>query len=361
MSHSNRNDRSGRGSTQSMPNTKKSKARRTTPPLKFHNFVANSSNDVNGKTIVTTNGVRPTAHCLKEEHGSKQITVSHWHHSEHPPSAGNSTSETASMNQKRQSNEAGMSSTNTSNAWQRNVKRKKCDMANATKMSPPPSSYIRTVINNDDFDQAHHTRSGVKRDRFASRTTDLETFKLSSAAIQSEPLDLSIKKSNTTELSRPSSSTLILKVKTAHPTSQSDQSDCSSKQVSVDPIEPNVVQSPSSQLSLVDHPQSASTSNVADHSSIVKATRNRLDRKVKQSTSAYGDNRSKASNGFLIKTKQVTDGEATFCKFRKLTKYTRYYFKNHQNQAVPEEMSKLWKGFLPPKNAKNASGSNTTL
>lgn len=58
-------------------------------------------------------------------------------------------------------------------------------------------------------------------------------------------------------------------------------------------------------------------------------------------------------NGFLVKTKQVSDanGDATFCKFRQLRKYTRYYLKSW-HQHLPDEVNKLWKGFLPPKTAK---------
>ncbi|KAF7489308.1 hypothetical protein SSS_00433 [Sarcoptes scabiei] len=57
-------------------------------------------------------------------------------------------------------------------------------------------------------------------------------------------------------------------------------------------------------------------------------------------------------NGFLVKTKQVSDANnsATFCKFRQLRKYTRYYLKSWHNH-LPEEVNKLWKGFLPPKSA----------
>ncbi|XP_023223158.1 uncharacterized protein LOC111624528 isoform X2 [Centruroides sculpturatus] len=61
-------------------------------------------------------------------------------------------------------------------------------------------------------------------------------------------------------------------------------------------------------------------------------------------------------NGFLVKTKQVSDGEATFCKFRQLKKYTRYYLKSWQDH-LPEEVHKLWKGFLPPKTAIPANGA----
>lgn len=60
------------------------------------------------------------------------------------------------------------------------------------------------------------------------------------------------------------------------------------------------------------------------------------------------------TNGFLVKTKQVSDGDATFCKFRQLRKYTRYYLKSW-HQHLPEEVNKLWKGFLPPKTAKPSS------
>lgn len=53
-------------------------------------------------------------------------------------------------------------------------------------------------------------------------------------------------------------------------------------------------------------------------------------------------------NGFLVKTKQISDGDATFCKFRQLRKYTRYYLKSWHHH-LPAEVHKLWKGFLPPK------------
>jgi hypothetical protein len=52
-------------------------------------------------------------------------------------------------------------------------------------------------------------------------------------------------------------------------------------------------------------------------------------------------------NGFLVKTKQVSDGEATFCKFRQLRKYTRYYLKSW-HKHLPDDVNQLYKGFLPP-------------
>uniref|UniRef100_T1KY89 Uncharacterized protein n=1 Tax=Tetranychus urticae TaxID=32264 RepID=T1KY89_TETUR len=64
------------------------------------------------------------------------------------------------------------------------------------------------------------------------------------------------------------------------------------------------------------------------------------------------------TNGFLVKTKEVSDGEATFCKFRQLRKYTRYYLKSW-HQHLPDEINKLWKGFLPPKTNKSTSTTFT--
>ncbi|KAH6923340.1 hypothetical protein HPB50_000425 [Hyalomma asiaticum] len=61
-------------------------------------------------------------------------------------------------------------------------------------------------------------------------------------------------------------------------------------------------------------------------------------------------------NGFLVKTKQVSDGDATFCKFRQLRKYTRYYLKSWHHH-LPAEVHKLWKGFLPPKTLPGPGGS----
>jgi hypothetical protein len=60
-------------------------------------------------------------------------------------------------------------------------------------------------------------------------------------------------------------------------------------------------------------------------------------------------------NGFLVKTKQVSDGDATFCKFRQLRKYTRYYLKSW-HKHLPDEVNKLYKGFLPPKTPKSGGG-----
>ena len=60
-------------------------------------------------------------------------------------------------------------------------------------------------------------------------------------------------------------------------------------------------------------------------------------------------------NGFLVKTKQVSDGDATFCKFRQLRKYTRYYLKSW-HKHLPDEVNKLYKGFLPPKTARSGGG-----
>ena len=60
-------------------------------------------------------------------------------------------------------------------------------------------------------------------------------------------------------------------------------------------------------------------------------------------------------NGFLVKTKQVSDGDATFCKFRQLRKYTRYYLKSW-HKHLPDEVNKLYKGFLPPKTATSGGG-----
>ncbi|KAH7639996.1 hypothetical protein HUG17_4029 [Dermatophagoides farinae] len=64
-------------------------------------------------------------------------------------------------------------------------------------------------------------------------------------------------------------------------------------------------------------------------------------------------------NGFLVKTKQVSDANnsAMFCKFRQLRKYTRYYLKSWHNH-LPDEVNKLWKGFLPPKSERPTFLSN---
>lgn len=54
--------------------TKTGRGRKSGQSLKFHNFVAN---DCSNRTSHGQDGERST-HCLREEHGTKQITVSHW-------------------------------------------------------------------------------------------------------------------------------------------------------------------------------------------------------------------------------------------------------------------------------------------
>ena len=47
--------------------------------LKFHNFVANcASTNASGSNGSTSKALNEQTHCLKEEYGTKQITVSHW-------------------------------------------------------------------------------------------------------------------------------------------------------------------------------------------------------------------------------------------------------------------------------------------
>src|SRR5437016_5487792 len=51
---------------------KNSRNRKVGQALKFHNFVANE------RRSVASGHEQTLTHCLREEHGTKQITVSHW-------------------------------------------------------------------------------------------------------------------------------------------------------------------------------------------------------------------------------------------------------------------------------------------
>ncbi|GIY40134.1 hypothetical protein CDAR_307331 [Caerostris darwini] len=84
------------------------------------------------------------------------------------------------------------------------------------------------------------------------------------------------------------------------------------------------------------------------HKSLIKESQSRSRRRNQRSVIKQKLEDTFKQNGFLVKTKQVSDGEATFCKFRQLRKYTRYYLKSWQHH-LPDEVNKMWKGFLPPK------------
>ncbi|GBM51005.1 hypothetical protein AVEN_199771-1 [Araneus ventricosus] len=94
------------------------------------------------------------------------------------------------------------------------------------------------------------------------------------------------------------------------------------------------------------------------HKSLVKESQSRTRRRNQRSVIKQKLEDTFKQNGFLVKTKQVSDGEATFCKFRQLRKYTRYYLKSWQHH-LPDEVNKMWKGFLPPKTVLPPASSNT--
>lgn len=122
-----------------------------------------------------------------------------------------------------------------------------------------------------------------------------------------------------------------------------------------------------------DYFTSPSTSSVATHNSTVTSIANWVEMNKSKDSDMMINNRHNTlpftaakstvrqkledafrQNGFLVKTKQVSDGDATFCKFRQLRKYTRYYLKSW-HKHLPDEVSQLYKvsyknfkGFLPP-------------
>lgn len=72
----------------------KAKNRRAGSGLKFHNFVANCSAVGHTNGAASQETPNETTHCLKEEHGTKQITVSHWRKSTNSSSDSNLGSST---------------------------------------------------------------------------------------------------------------------------------------------------------------------------------------------------------------------------------------------------------------------------
>ncbi|GFT44051.1 uncharacterized protein NPIL_374051 [Nephila pilipes] len=94
------------------------------------------------------------------------------------------------------------------------------------------------------------------------------------------------------------------------------------------------------------------------HKSLMKESQSRTRRRNQRSVIKQKLEDTFKQNGFLVKTKQVSDGEATFCKFRQLRKYTRYYLKSWQHH-LPDEVNKMWKGFLPPKTVLPPASGNT--
>ncbi|KAF8792808.1 hypothetical protein HNY73_004363 [Argiope bruennichi] len=103
---------------------------------------------------------------------------------------------------------------------------------------------------------------------------------------------------------------------------------------------------------------SASNMPFSVHKSLIKESQSRTRRRNQRSVIKQKLEDTFKQNGFLVKTKQVSDGEATFCKFRQLRKYTRYYLKSWQHH-LPDEVNKMWKGFLPPKTVLPPAAGNT--
>ena len=121
-------------------NKAKAKNRRAGSGLKFHNFVANCSAVSQPNGLASKAVPNETTHCLKEEHGTKQITVSHWRKSANSSSDSNlGSSINLSPTTSSQFNPSGNLSGNLSTNLSDNLN------ANSPANSPVPSSSTQSA------------------------------------------------------------------------------------------------------------------------------------------------------------------------------------------------------------------------
>lgn len=337
--------------------------------LKFHNFIANQ--DIFAANL-------PQTHCLREEHGTKQITVSNWR--KEFPTSSNICTKTSKANK---------------------TEIEKClDLWSDLKQEQSILESLLAKQNSNSNQNGLHLKKMNRRKPLLVRRV-LRNDK-SFDECQNEPLDLSVKNKST--YSEPCivntnvlnfTSTSLDSIYLPNPTLSFDFSKNSSKssflssthssigkgnstQVTISSFSPSPC---SSSLPLFSCPSSNTLSkletfnadpfptSLSTCSSTCSSSRyisdgfitlaNTQRKMMKEKNAKRTVIRQKLedafrTNGFLVKTKQVSDGDATFCKFRQLRKYTRYYLKSW-HQHLPEEVNKLWKGFLPPKTAKPSS------
>lgn len=354
-------------------------SRKSGSSLKFHNFVANQD-------LAATN--LPQTHCLREEHGTKQITVSNWR-KDYPPSANN--------------NNCGANS-NDSKTFKTEIPKLTQSWPDSNICLQQEQSILESLLAKQDLNSNRNVPYSNRRKPLLVRRV-LRSHE-SSIKCQNEPLDLSIKNKATNSepclvdansAFFPSSSldSIYLSKPILYSTSSKNANKSlplSSSPNSVGKVIPtqSIVHSSSSSTScssslssytcpslvnhlpklktfhnephLVSSSTSSSSSNCPSSrcmSDVYITLTNAQQKVIKEKNAKRTVIRQKLedafrTNGFLVKTKQVSDGEATFCKFRQLRKYTRYYLKSW-HQHLPEEVNKLWKGFLPPKTAKPSS------
>lgn len=303
--------------------------------LKFHNFYV--ANDRLCQSSSTRRGQRTLTHCLREEHGTKQITVSHWTTSpqDHAAKQDQSTQTKAANHIKTGSTCEG-------------IKIPPDHQFGSGQREQQQQSILQSLLANNLLSEANqsagpgpqsHVPGSGKANKKRNKRKPLvvrrllpgqsalpltssnppyshpsHPFAAGGSAPQDQPLDL------TTAANR------------------SRESECEGR----DPVQHlirSVQQSAAQAASIIASVRGADPVR-ADPRDRTRGANQRSVIKQKLED-AFRD------NGFLVKTKQVSDGEATFCKFRQLRKYTRYYLKSW-HKHLPDEVNKLYKGFLPP-------------
>ncbi|CAG2158845.1 unnamed protein product [Oppiella nova] len=330
--HRNKNGSIG-GLANPSKSARKSYSRSHNNGFKFHNFVVNEDK----------------RSCLEEQHGTKKITVSHWkrpnttttvnddsHQSiAHPPLPSHSILETLLA-----PNPSNASTSPTIDDKQRVSKRKPLHVRRVLRQHrnqksldlEPQDEPLDLSFKRIDFHENTETNDSQEfGDSFGLNCNQNETF-MSEYPTESESVQHLIKSVNQ---SAAQASAIIASVKC--PISANFSSNASSNA--------------SNDSTLASRHQIASNSGILSKQQKNRQTHRSLIKKQLEETFKQ--------NGFLVKTKQVSDANnsAMFCKFRQLRKYTRYYLKSWHHH-LPDEVNKLWKGFLPPKTEKPNSSHN---
>lgn len=383
---------------------KNSRNRKVGQALKFHNFVANE------RRSVASGHEQTLTHCLREEHGTKQITVSHWTSSPtcqpvNPPSSqlntveestpvaglapssAPSTSKTQSQSglkgiknpressgdnrrQKRQSILEGLLAKNLSAAQSGIVSKRETRLVSSKVNKRKPLIIRRVITTNDSMEGNGPKQFHLSVPASSSSPQHILPHKsLSSSqptSTQDQPLDLSVKKASGITKQKCNANAPFSPVEGNAPFERfhSTHDVAPSVESLITSVERSAAHAASIMASVRGRPFSLPFQN--NHDLVMQQQQLLLQYPTTSGMSERDDpNRSKGGtnqrtvikqkledafreNGFLVKTKQVSDGDATFCKFRQLRKYTRYYLKSW-HKHLPDEVNKLYKGFLPPK------------
>lgn len=298
-------------STQPTKIVRAPRGRRTGHALKFHNFYV--ANERLCQSSSTRRGQRTLTHCLREEHGTKQITVSHWTSSPPPHHHHSATAQ--------QPDQSSGSDIKTGSTESEGIK------IPADDGQQQQQSILQSLLANNLLSDANQVRcppshGSGKVNKKANKRKPLFVRRLLPYLPNPESHPFSAGGSSTPLQDQPLDLTTRARKKSAK---QEEEESEPAVQHLIRSVEQSAAHTASLLASVLPPPQRTA------HRSAIKQ---KLEDAFRQ-------------NGFLVKTKQVSDGEATFCKFRQLRKYTRYYLKSW-HKHLPDEVNKLYKGFLPP-------------